>query len=306
MRQELAQFSSQREAALTIGVFDGVHLGHQHLISILKQHAEARGYVPGVVTFRSHPQQILFPNNSVIYLSSLEDRIRRLHDLGIDLVVPLSFTMDLAKTPAHTFVSLLKEYLDVSLLVVGPDFALGRGREGDITTLTSLGHELGFGVEVAAPLVLDGEVVSSTLIRQAVAAGDVTKVKKLLGRPHTLNGEVVHGDSRGRTIGFPTANLEINSDQAVPANGVYATKAFVEQQVYSSVTSIGNRPTFGGLKRTIEVYLLDFQGELYNSKLCIELLKRLREEQRFSSKEELVAQIECDVEQAREVLRSEE
>lgn len=305
MRQELAQFSSHQETALTIGVFDGVHLGHQHLISILKQHAEARGYVPGVVTFRSHPQQVLSPNNSVVYLSSLEGRIERLHDLGINLVVPLSFTRGLAQTPARTFVSLLREFLNVRLLVVGPDFALGKGRKGDIPALISLGHELGFGIEIAAPLVLDGEVVSSTVVRQAVAEGDVAKVKKLLGRPHTLYGEVVHGDSRGRTLGFPTANLEINSDQAVPANGVYVTKAFIEQQVYSSVTSIGSRPTFGGTERTIEVYLLDFARELYNSNLCIELLKRLREEQRFSSTKELVAQIECDVEQAREVLRSE-
>ena len=303
--EELAQVSPLRETVLTIGVFDGVHLGHQHLIERLKRGAKERGFVPGVVTFRCHPLRVLRPEAELPSLMTLDERIRLLRGLGVELVVPLSFTHELAETSAREFVVALREYLNMRAMVVGPDFALGRGREGDGPALSSLGEEMGFTVDVAMPVVLEGEVVSSTATRQYLAQGDIGKVRRFLGHSFGLHGKVVHGDERGRTLGFPTANLAVNSNQALPADGVYVTRAFIEGRPYPSVTNIGSRPTFGGQERTIEVYLLDFCGELYDKELWVELIDHLREERRFSSAGDLSAQIVKDVDQARGILRGE-
>jgi riboflavin kinase/FMN adenylyltransferase len=302
---ELAGFTPRQETVLTIGVLDGVHLGHQELIGYLRRQALARDYLPGVVTFRNHPLDVLSPQTHLPRLTSLEERTRLLQGLGIELIVPLSFTPDLAQLAAGDFVALLQKYLKMRGLVIGPDFALGRGREGDVSALHSLGKERGFWVDVIPPKVINGEVVSSTSIRQALAKGDMSKVKRLLGRPYALTGQVGHGAGRGRQLGFPTANLEINSRQALPADGIYATRAYVAGHTYPSVTNIGTRPTFGEGQRTVEVYLLDFEGALYTQELRLELIERLRAEKRFSNPEELKAQISRDVEQARSILEME-
>ena len=302
---ELAGFTPRQETVLTIGVLDGVHLGHQELIGYLRRQALARDYLPGVVTFRNHPLDVLSPQTHLPRLTSLEERTRLLQGLGIELIVPLSFTPDLAQLAAGDFVALLQKYLKMRGLVIGPDFALGRGREGDVSALHSLGKERGFWVDVIPPKVINGEVVSSTSIRQALAKGDMSKGKRLLGRPYALSGQVGHGAGRGRQLGFPTANLEINSRQALPADGIYATRAYVAGHTYPSVTNIGTRPTFGEGQRTVEVYLLDFEGALYTQELRLELIERLRAEKRFSNPEELKAQISRDVEQARSILEME-
>ena len=302
---ELAGFTPRQETVLTIGVLDGVHLGHQELIGYLRRQALARDYLPGVVTFRNHPLDVLSPQTHLPRLTSLEERTRLLQGLGIELIVPLSFTPDLAQLAAGDFVALLQKYLKMRGLVIGPDFALGRGREGDVSALHSLGKERGFWVDVIPPKVINGEVVSSTSIRQALAKGDMSKVKRLLGRPYALTGQVGHGAGRGRQLGFPTANLEINSRQALPADGIYATRAYVAGHTYPSVTNIGTRPTFGEGERTVEVYLLDFEGALYTQELRLELIERLRAEKRFSNPEELKAQISRDVERARSILEME-
>ncbi|HJX69899.1 MAG TPA: bifunctional riboflavin kinase/FAD synthetase [Dehalococcoidia bacterium] len=302
VEEELAKFTPQREAVLTIGVFDGVHLGHQHLIQYLKRQALVRDYLGGVVTFANHPQQFLSPQTSLACLTSLEEKVGLLRQLDIELIVPLSFTLELAQLPAHHFVYLLQKHLKMRGLVVGPDFALGQGREGDVFFLHSLGKEAGFTVDVVSPKVIDGEPVSSTIIRQALAQGDMQKVNRLLGRPFSLSGQVAHGVERGKHLGSPTANLSVNSAHALPADGVYVTKAYLSNHAYPSVTNIGFRPTFGEGERTVEVYLLDFEGRLYGKELKIELLERLRDERRFPNPEELKAQISRDVEQAREIL----
>ena len=298
----MARFAPERESVLTIGVFDGVHVGHQHLLDYLKRRALAGDHLAGVVTFVQHPLEVLSPRTQLLRLTSQEERTRLLHELGIDFVVPLSFTSEMAQLPAADFVSLLRKHLRMRGLVVGPDFALGKGREGDVFTLHSLGKELGFWVEVVSPMVLDGDVASSTNIRQALAQGDVATVRRLLGRPYALIGQVGHGDERGWQLGFPTANLEVNSRQALPSDGVYATRAYVGNQAFLSVTNIGKRPTFGEGKRTVEVYILGFEGGLYGEQLRLELVDRLRPEKRFSSPEELKAQIGKDVEQAISIL----
>ena len=188
VEEELAKFAPQRETVLAIGVFDGVHLGHQHLIEYLKRQALVRDYLAGVVTFANHPQQVLSPQTPLSYLTSLEEKVRLLRQLDIELVVPLSFNLELAQLSARHFVHLLQKHLKMRGLVVGPDFALGRGREGDVFVLHSLGKEIGFTVDVVSPKVIDGELVSSTSIRQALSQGDIQKVGKLLGRPFSLSG----------------------------------------------------------------------------------------------------------------------
>jgi riboflavin kinase/FMN adenylyltransferase len=302
VEEELARFAPQQETMLTIGVFDGVHLGHQHLIGYLKRQALARNLLSGVLTFRCHPQVVLSPETKLPYLTSLEERVRLVKQLGIELIVILSFTPELAQLSAPKFLGLLQKYLKMRGLVIGPDFALGRGREGNTSVLHTLGRRMSFTVDVVPPVVLEGEVVSSTRARKALAEGDMLKVRKLLGRTFSLEGEVVHGEKRGEFLGFPTANLAVDLVQALPPDGVYATRAYLSDYPCPSVTNIGRRPTFGEGERTVEVHLLNVDRKLYGQKLRIELVKWLREERRFSTPEELGTQIKQDVEQARAVL----
>jgi riboflavin kinase/FMN adenylyltransferase len=268
----------------------------------LRDEARRKNWLSGVVTFKSHPKAVLSPENKLLWLSDLETRISLLRGLGIDVIVALPFTPELARLTARRFVQLLKEHLKMRGLIIGPDFALGRGREGDAEKLRLLGQEMGFSVEIIPAVVLDGQVVSSSAIRQALAQGDMKKAEKLFGRLFRLNGQVVSGDRRGRVLGFPTANLELKPEQALPSDGVYATIAHVGHELMPSVTNIGVRPTFGGSERLVETCLLDYQGELIGQKLTIDLVDKLRDERRFDTVEELKAQIGRDVEQARQIL----
>ncbi len=304
IEEELARAAPQRETALTIGVFDGVHLGHQYLIQKLKQKAATENLLSGVVTFRHHPRLVLSPEIELTYLTSLSERIRLLTGLGVELIVTLSFSLELAQLGAREFVILLQRNLKMRRLVIGPDFALGRGRGGDVSALQALGEELGFRVEVVPAKEWQEEVVSSTAIRRALSQGDPRKVSQLLGRHFRLVGQVIKGDERGKMLGFPTANIAPDPEQALPADGVYATRALLSERVYNAVTNIGIRPTFGGGQRLIEVHLLDFEGELRGQELEIELVERLRGEIRFASAEELKAQITRDVERTRALLAS--
>ncbi|MBM4445180.1 MAG: bifunctional riboflavin kinase/FAD synthetase [Chloroflexi bacterium] len=299
---ELKEYAPQRETVLTIGVFDGVHLGHRQLMDYLKRQAMSKEYLPGLVTFRSHPLHTISPESPISYLTSLDERIRLIRQQGIDLVVPLSFDRDLAQIPARRFVSLLQEHLKMRGLVVGPDFALGQKREGNVSALRKLGKDLGFWVDVIRPEMINGEVVSSTAIRKALASGDITKVSRLLGRPFALSGKIAYGRGRGRQLGFPTANLEVSADHAIPADGVYATRARLAGGVYGSVTNIGRRPTFGAGERTVETYLVGYDGVAYEEELHIDFVERLRPERRFENADELAAQMKKDVEQAVAIL----
>jgi len=302
---ELASISPEGETVITIGVFDGVHLGHRHLIRHLVGQAEAMDLVPGVVTFQRHPQQVLNPKTQISYLTTLEERIALLKRLGVSFVIPLNFTRELAQTTAHEFVMVLQRYLHMKSLIIGPDFALGKNREGNAAVLFDLGREMGFSVQVVPPLVQAGEIVSSTAIRQALAKGHLAKVRNMLGRPYRLSGPVVHGAERGKGLGFPTANLHVNSNQGLPEDGVYATRTYIEGEAYPSVTNVGTCPTFGQQERTVEAYILDKEMKLYNQEIKIDFLEHIREERCFVSPEALAAQINKDVERAREILRSE-
>jgi len=304
VEQELGKFPPQKDILLTIGVFDGVHLGHKHLISRLKELARKQGYLSGVITFSQHPREVLSPQTRLPSLTGIEQRIALLQDEGVDIVIPLPFTPQLAALSPKQFLTLLKEYLKMKGLVIGPDFALGKDRQGDIDALRRLGKEMGFSVTVVPPMTMDGEIVSSTAIRKALAEGDMKRVQKLLGRLFRLQGRVVTGDRRGRELGFPTANLEVAPGQALPAGGVYACRAYIEDKSYSAMTNIGSRPTFGGGKQLIEVYLLDYNGDLYGHELAIDIIERLRDEKKFDTAEQLKEQIAEDIKQGKAMLKT--
>jgi riboflavin kinase/FMN adenylyltransferase len=302
IEQELANINPQGETLLTIGVFDGVHAGHRHLLETMQQQAAEKNLLSGVVTFDPHPQSVLHPHNQLPSLSTLEDRVRAFQELGIKIVAVLTFTPRVARLSAREFISLVKEYLRMRGIVVGPDFVLGRGGEGNIDFLRTLGREMEFSVEVTPPYTINGELVSSTLIRRALAQGDMRKVERLMGRYFYLGSKVVTSDKRGRVLGFPTANLDIRPQQALPGNGIYATIAQVDGKKFPSATNIGIRPTFGEGEKTVETHLLNYKGDLYGKDMKLEFVQKLREEQRFPSSEELKVQIEKDVREVEAIL----
>jgi riboflavin kinase/FMN adenylyltransferase len=302
VEEELASFSSKKESVLTIGVFDGVHLGHRHLLAELLNQAREKKMLAGVMTFRQHPEDQLASGKKLPFLTDIETRVKLLQDAGIDFVVPLTFNAQLARLDARVFIELLRKYLKMRGLVIGPDFALGKAREGDIGMLKKLGRELDFSVTTVSPLKLNGEVVSSTAIRRALADGDMEKYHRLTGHPFSLHGRVVTGAGRGEGMGFPTANQDVSPGQAVPPDGVYAGLAHINGRVHQSMTNIGRNPTFGKNERTIESFLLDYSGDLYGRELSVDFVSRLRGEIKFNNIEELKKQVTEDVKQGRILL----
>ncbi len=304
VEEELAGLSPKKDMLLTIGVFDGVHLGHKYLLSQLAEHARQQNLLSGVVTFRQHPQEVLSPQTRLPFLTDLAERTNLLKNEGVEAIVILSFTSELAQLSARQFVGLLKNYLRMRGLVIGPDFTLGRNRAGNIDSLRTLGQDMNFTVTVIPPIMINGEVVSSTAIRNALANGDMKRVLTLVGRPFSLNGRVTSGAGRGLELGFPTANLDIVPEQALPADGVYATWAYIDGKAYQSMTNVGKRPTFGGSQRTVEVYVLDYHCDLYGHELKIDIMAQLRSEERFDTADELKKQITEDIKQGRAILNS--
>lgn len=304
-RSELRRAASGRPAAVTIGKFDGVHRGHQYLVGLLLEQARERDLASVVVTLHPHPISVLRPGTRISYLCSLEERVRLLQNLGVDRVAVLSFTSELAQLSYRDFLSLIVEELDMRLLLAGPDLAIGRDRAGNVGALKELGAETNFELSVVELLSEDSAKVGSGAVRNALAAGDMENVTQLLGRPFALHGPVVRGAERGRTIGFPTANIAVGPDLALPSFGVYVTRAFLGETTYESVTNIGQRPTFEEDRPTVETYLFDFEGDCYEQELRIELLSRVRDEQRFDGVEELKAQIGKDTQVAREYFTKE-
>ena len=302
---ELGAHAVRGDTALTIGVFDGVHRGHTHLISQLVSEAASKGLMAGVVTFREHPAAVLSPSFPAQYLTSFEDRLDLLNETAIDLVVPITFDRALASLTAGEFISLLQEHLRMVSLVVGPDFAMGRKREGTIERLSELGGEMGFTLKVVDGLRdADGDTVRSTTVRSALAEGDVERVADLLGRRFTLKGPVVSGEGRGGRLGIPTANLSPPREMATPGDGIYAAYAHLDDQEMKAAVSIGTNPTFGGHDRTIEPFILDFDGNLYGKTLRLEFVRRLRDQVKFDSVEALLEQIDRDVVQTRQILEN--
>ncbi len=304
VEEELIGLSPEKDMLLTIGVFDGVHLGHKYLLSQLTEHARQQDLLSGVVTFRQHPQEVLSPQARLPFLADLTERTNLLKNEGIEAIITLSFTRELAQLSARQFIGLLMSYLRMRGLVIGPDFTLGRDREGNTNTLRTLGQDMNFSVTVIPPIMISGEVVSSSAIRNALANGDMKRALNLAGHPFSLNGRVTSGAGRGLELGFPTANLDIAPEQALPADGVYATWAYIDGKAYQSLTNVGKHPTFGGSQRTVEVYVLDYYSDLYGHELKIDIMAPLRSEECFDTVEELKKQIAEDVKQGRAILDS--
>lgn len=300
--QEFATASPPGDTVLTIGTFDGVHLGHQQLLQHLKATASSNGLLSGVLTFRNHPRLVLNPGVNLRYITTLDERVALLKGQGIDLVFAIDFTEELSLLKASEFAYMLSKRLKMRGLVVGPDFALGHNREGDIPALKQLGTELGFWVKPVEPVLMDRIVIRSSVIRSLMAQGDVENASRMLGRWYSLTGLVVEGDRRGRKLGFPTANLSVESGLVIPSDGIYATWAVVEGRRYEAATSIGVRPTFGMNDRTVEAFLLDYEGDLYGKTMTLEFASLLREEQAFTTVEALIEQMKVDVERTRAVL----
>ncbi len=287
------------ESVVTIGSFDGVHRGHQALIKHMRAAALRAQRAAVVITFFPHPSVVL-GRAEPYYLTSPEEKLVQLNQTGVDLLIELPFTSETAQVRAADFVDQLLRHLQMRELWFGHDFALGYRREGNAEFLTKLGQARGFAVHATDPLTNDREIISSSTIRAALREGDVAHAAKLLGRPFRLSGRVVPGDGRGKKIGIPTANLDVWQDHAIPANGVYACRAWVGHLPYRAAVNIGTRPTVTDeTRRTVEAHLLGFDQDIYGLNIVLDFFERLRAEQKFANVQELVAQIQSDVETTR-------
>ncbi len=289
-------------AVMTIGNFDGIHLGHREIFRRVVTGARKIGGTSVVFTFVPHPLKVLAPEKAPRLINTTEEKERLIEASCIDVLIAAPFTREFAALPAGSFVKeVLVDRIGLRRLVVGYDYAFGRGREGNVDFLRARGRELGFEVEVLGPIRQGGEVYSSTGIRQQVEAGEVREVVRSLGRHYSLEGVVVHGAKRGKGLGFPTANLAPDKD-LLPRAGVYAVKVRRGETLLEGVANIGSNPTFDGRETVVEVHLLDFAGDLYGERLRVYFLERLRDELRFAGPGELKAAIAADVERARPLL----
>jgi riboflavin kinase/FMN adenylyltransferase len=298
-----------RDVAITFGNFDGVHRGHQSLVARARVEAEERGIVCAVVTFDPHPRQVLRPDSPVQLIATVEERVTWLADAGADQVIIWPFDDATRAQSPREFLNGVGQYARVRAVIHGPGFALGRARVGTPHVLASIGSDLGFEVIAIDPHSSDHGVVSSSEIREAIGRGDIDRAARDLGRWPTYMGTVVPGNRVGRTIGFPTANLEPKVVLRTPGDGVYA--AWVERwplsdgaRFYPAAVSVGDRPTFAGTARLVEAHLIDFDDDLYGETLRLHIVARVRGQERFASVDALIVQMHQDVEGCREILRA--
>ena len=289
---------------ITIGTFDGVHLGHQAIINSLVRGGHTHNKLAVVATFFPHPAEILRGIDGPYYLNTLQERERLIKELGVDEIITLHFTDEFAKKTAHAFIKDLFAQTPFSVILVGYDFHFGAKREGDISILRDLGKEFGFEVRTISPKMIHGQVISSSAIRQLILKHEVRQAAEYLGHWYSVSGEVVHGDGRGKHIGVPTANVAIWPRRLMPASGVYAARVELEDRSFPAVLNIGNRPTFyfPPAEQTVEVHILDFHEELYGKTIKVNFIDFLRLEKRFESAIELMDQIRKDIQTTREVL----
>jgi len=296
--------ASLQDSWLTIGVFDGVHRGHQEILANLTAGAHKNSVPAAVLTFWPHPAVVLGKRYDLKTLTTPEERAELLGAQGVDAVVTHPFTPDFAELSALDFMRLVSRRLGLRSLWIGYDFALGHNREGDLERLTEIGGELGYGVQAIGPVKNGEDVLSSSLIRQRIREGNVSRATENLGRYYALSGPVVHGDGRGRKINIPTANIDYPKDKVIPANGVYATWIWVDGQRFPAATNIGINPTFTPDKQTpnVEAHILDFDRDLYDQEVKLEFVEYLRAEMKFDSVEALLEKIHADIAQTREIL----
>ena len=305
--QNLADVHLPQPTVLTIGTFDGLHRGHQDVINQLKTAAKNRQAQTAVIAFHPRPKALFAPqhfNND--YLTTPNERIFLFKQLGIDVLILIPFTIDLAQTPAFDFIQQLTQKVNLVQLCVGHDFALGKNREGTIEKLAKLGNEFNYTVSEIKPFTLDGTIVSSTQVRKHLLMGNVRNAAHLLGRYPSFESHIVQGDKRGRNIGFPTANFAVPIERLLPKNGVYATFFQYAGNKYSSVTNVGVRPTFDGANsRTVETHIFDFDQDIYGQPATLEFVERLRPEKKFNGLDTLISQITKDAAIAKSILETE-
>ena len=291
-----------RGCVLTIGKFDGVHLGHQAVLSQVLEKAKALGLPATVMVFEPQPEELFTPYHAPARLSVLRDKYSQLQALGVDRLLCIKFNHEFAGYSAEYFVEkLLVELLDVKFLVVGDDFRFGKGRVGDFAYLQKEGTKCHFDVASTQSFRVENCRISSTAVREALAAGNFGLAEQMLGRAFTISGKVLHGDKRGRTIGFPTANLLLKRIKA-PVNGVFAVEVLVQGRTYNGVANIGHRPTVNGTRSQLEVHLFDFDKTIYGQTISVALKHKIREEIKFDSFELLHKQIQQDAQKARHLL----
>lgn len=290
-----------KPSVVTVGMFDGIHIGHRHLIHQLVSHAHAADHLAVVISFHPHPDVVLKGITGRYYLTSVAQKRALLAAMGVDVLVLHPFDEATRQMRAAVFVDRLLQHLNMRELWATENFALGYQREGDIHFLRAQGAEKGFAVNTVDLVSPNDptERISSTRIRQALDEGDLMLVNHWLGRPYQVQGEVIHGDQRGRTIGFPTANLDVWAQQRIPANGVYAAYATLHGERFAAAVNIGQRPTFAGDGIRVEAHLLDFDRDIYGETITLDFVARLRGEQKFDGIEALITQIRADVERTR-------
>ena len=295
--------TSLQNAWLTIGVFDGVHRGHRAIIEKLVREAHEADAPAVVLTFHPHPASVL-TGKEIHCLTTPDERADLLAALGVDVVITQRFTPALSTATATEYMSTLKRTLGLSRLLIGYDFALGKGREGNAARLTEIGSELGYSVEVVPAVSDESGVISSTEIRKLVSTGNIAEAADLLGHRYQIGGEVIHGAGRGKKINFPTANIHYPDQKVIPANGIYACWATLGAERFMGATNVGFNPTFTPERKvaSVESYLLDFDRDIYGEHLKLEFVARLRDELKFDSVEALVEQMHRDVKQTREIL----
>lgn len=299
---------SLQDAWLTIGSFDGVHLGHQQIINEITSGAQAVGAPAVVLTFYPHPSVVLRGPRESFYLTTQEKKAALLEALGVDILIIQPFNREVSSISARDFVNQLYTHLKMQQLWIGHDFALGHNREGTFPVLEEYGKELGFKVQALDAFRIEGEVVSSSCVRRCLEAGQVEQATKLLGRPFSLSGLVEKGDGRGHKIGSPTANLAIPKELAVPAAGVYAGRVNLDDKTYRAVSNIGVRPTFEEQTAAarVEAHILDFEKNIYGEEIELEFVAHLRDERRFPDVDALKAQIQVDIRQAEALFTKQE
>ncbi|HEX3033642.1 MAG TPA: bifunctional riboflavin kinase/FAD synthetase [Thermodesulfobacteriota bacterium] len=292
--------SIEFSTSATIGVFDGVHLGHKKIIGLVQRGAGQKSLSSCIVTFNPHPQKVIRGTDMPLIVP-LRERFKLLEKEGVDITVCYTFTKEFASISAKDFVSdILVRKLKVKSLFIGPDFFFGKGREGNTELLKVMERDYGFETNVVSPASLNGEIISSTIIRKLIEDGMVKKAARFLDKNFSMEGKIKEGEKRGRKLGFPTANLDTDWE-LLPKRGVYATWAHLSHKRLRSITNIGFRPTFGENRLLIETHIIDFKDNLYGEPLRVEFIDRLRDERRFESVDALVAQISRDVERAKEI-----
>jgi riboflavin kinase/FMN adenylyltransferase len=289
---EFTSMAPGRDVVLTIGVFDGVHLGHRHLVQQVMHRAQELGCLSGIITLHPHPQAVLRPGNGPLYLVTLGERLALLRELGLDVVATLPFTSELARLSALEFIGLVCQHLCLRELWVGADFALGHRREGTVTRLSEIGRELGYQVHVVSPLVLNGQTVSSTLIRDLVWQGQVEAAARLLERWHHVSGTVMPGDQRGCHLRFPTAKIVVDDGVVLPADGLYAAYARLGARQWPAMAYAGL--SLAGSERRLEVHIPDLTDDLDGQSLQVEFVRRLRCGVCFTSAQALTSQFDIN------------